>query len=91
MALAMFLIFVLYKGGVKVCGKKGLIEQRRNSKEKRDAAKFEKLRSRFENAEAAMKTETIESKGHVVDGNQGAVQVPHVTTLKQLPPFVFDA
>ena len=91
MALAMFLIFVLYKGGVKVCGKKGLIEQRRNSKEKRDAAKFEKLRSRFENAEAAMKTETIESKGHVVDGNQGAVQVPHVTTLKQLLPFVFDA
>ena len=91
MALAIFLIFVLYKGGVKVCGKKGLIEQRRNSKEKRDAAKFEKLRSRFENAEAAMKTETIESKGHVVDGNQGAVQVPHVTTLKQLPPFVYDA
>ena len=32
MALAMFLIFVLYKGGMKVCGKKGLIEQRRNSK-----------------------------------------------------------
>ena len=69
MALVMFLIFVLYKGSKKICGKKGLIEQRRNSKEQRDAAKFEKLRSKFENAEAAMKTETIESKGHVVDGN----------------------
>ena len=87
----MFLIFVLDKGGMKVCGKKGLIEQRRNSKEQRDAAKFEKLRSKFENAEAAKKPETIESKGHVLDGNQGAVQVPHVTTLKHLPPFVYNA
>ena len=91
MAIAILLIFILYKGGKKVCGKKGLLEQRRNSKEQRDAAKFEKLRTRFENAEAANKTETIESKGHVKDGNQGPAQVPHVTTLKQLPPFVFDA
>ena len=91
MALLIFLIFILYKGGMKVCGKKGLLEQRRNSKEKCDAAKFEKLRTRFENAEVANKTETIESKEHVMDGNQGPAQVPHVTTLKQLPPFVFDA
>ena len=91
MALAIFLIFVLYKGGVKVCGKKGLIEQRGNSKEKRDAAKFKKLRTRFENAEAVNKTETIESKGHVKDGQQGPAQVLHVTTLKQLPLFVFEA
>ena len=91
MAIAILLIFILYKGGKKVCGKKGLLEQSRNSKEKRDAAKFEKHRTRFENAEAANKTETIESKGRVMDGNQGAAQVLHATTLKQLPPFVFDA
>ena len=88
-ALVMFLIFILYKGGKKICGKKGLIEQRRNSKEQRDVAKFEKLRSKYENAEAAKKPETTESKGHVPDGNQGAVQAPNVTTLKQLPPFVY--
>ena len=88
-ALVMFLIFILYKGSKKICGKKGLIEQRRNSKEQRDAAKFEKLRSKFENAEAAKKPETTEYKGHVLDGNQGAVQVPNATTLKQLPPYVY--
>ena len=88
-ALVMFLIFILYKGGKKICGKKGLIEQRRNSKEQRDAAKFEKLRSKYEKTEAAKKTETTESKGHVPDGNQGAVQAPNVTTLKPLSPFVY--
>ena len=88
MALVMFLIFILYKGSNKIWGKKGLIEQRRNSKEQGDTAKFEKLRSKFENAEAAKKPETTESKGHVPDGNQGAVQAPNVTTVKPLPPFV---
>ena len=88
-ALVMFLIFILYKGGKKICGKKGLIEQRRNSKEQRDAAKFEKLRSKYEKTEAAKKTETTESEGHVTNGNQGAVEAPKVTELKQLPPFVY--
>ena len=54
-----------------------------------DTTKFEKLRSKYENAEAAKKPETTESKGHVPDGNQGAVQAPNVTTLKPLPPFVY--
>ena len=88
-ALVMFLIFILYKGGKKICGKKGLIEKRRNSKEQRDAAKFEKLRSKYEKTEATKKTETTEPEGHVTNGNQGAVQAPKVTELKQLPPFVY--
>jgi len=85
----MFLIFILFKGSKKICGKKGLIKKRRNSKEQRDIEKLEKLRSKYEKTEAAKKTETTESKGHVTDGNQGAVQAPNVTTLKQLPPFVY--
>ena len=91
MALVVLLIFILYKDGRKVCGKKGLLEKRRNSKPQRDAAKFEKLRTSFENAGAVNETDTNEIKGHVKNGNQGPAQAPHVTTLKQLPPFVFEA
>ena len=45
MAIVLLLIFILYKGGRKICGKNGLLEKRRNSKLQRDAAKFEKLRT----------------------------------------------
>ena len=55
----------------------------------RDIEKFEKLRSKYEKTEAAKKTETTEPEGHVANGNQGAVQAPKVTELKQLPPFVY--
>ena len=91
MAIVVLLILILYKGGRKVCGKNGLREKRRNSKLQCDAAKFEKLRTRFENAGAVNKTDTNELKGHVKDGNQGPAQALNVTTLKQLPPFVFEA
>ena len=91
MAIVLLLIFILYKGGRKICGKNGLLEKRRNSKLKWDTAKFEKLRTRFENTGAVTNRGTNKLKGHVTDGNQGPAQALNVTTLKQLPPFVFEA
>ena len=48
LAIGILAIFLIYKGGKKICGKKGYLEKRRESKLQRDAAKFEKLRIRFE-------------------------------------------
>ena len=87
--LVIFLIIISYFLCKKICGKQGLIEKRRNSKEQRDIEKFEKLKTKYEKTEAAKKTETKEPEGHVGTGNQGAVQAPKITEPKQLPPFVY--
>jgi len=91
MAIGLFLIFLLYKGGRKFSGKDGLLEKRRNSKLQRDAADFEKLRTGFENTGAVINREINELKGHVTDGSKGPAQALNATTLKQLPPFVYEA
>ena len=43
-----FAIFMLIKGIRKFCGKGGYLEKRKETKLKRDTAKFEKLKSKFE-------------------------------------------
>ena len=91
MAIGLLLIFLLYKGGRKICGKDGLLEKRRNSKLQRDAAKCEKLRTRFKNTGAVINRDINELKGHVTDGSQGPAQALKAATLKQLPPFVYEA
>ena len=55
MAIGLLLIFLIYKGGRNFFGKDGLLE-------KRDAAKFEKLRIRFENAGAVIERDNNELK-----------------------------
>ena len=57
----------------------------------RPAAKFEKLRTRFENTGAVANRDINELKGHVTDGSKGPAQALKATTLKQLPPFVYEA
>ena len=74
MAIGVFVIFLIYKGGKKICGKKGILEKRRESKLQRDAAKFEKLRIRFEKPGAVVEKDKVELKGHVIENCKGPVQ-----------------
>ena len=57
MVMGIFAIFMLVKGAKKLCGKGGYLERRKETKLKRDAAKFEKLRSKFEHIVEKDKTE----------------------------------
>ena len=91
MAIGLLIIFLFYKGGKKICVKDGLLEKRRESKLQQDAAKFEKLRIRFENTGAVIERDNNELKGHVTDRSKGPAQALNSTTLKQLPPFVLEA
>ena len=59
-----FAIFLMVKGLKKICGKGGYLEKRKETKLKRDTAKFKKLKSRFENTVEKDKGDT---KGHVPD------------------------
>ena len=64
LAIGILAIFLIVKGLKKFCGKGGYLEKRRESKLKRDAAKFEKLRIRFENT---VEKDKVDLKGHVTD------------------------
>jgi len=86
--LVIFLIIIFCFICKKICGKQGLIEKRRNSKEQRDIEKFEKLKTKFEKTEAAKKSDTKELEGDIGTGNQGA-QAPRITEPKQLTPFIY--
>ena len=57
MVMGTFAIFMLIKGARKFCGKGGYLERRKETKLKRDAAKFEKLKSKFEHIVEKDKTE----------------------------------
>ena len=48
LAIGILVIFLIFKGGKKFCGKGGYLEKRKESKLQRDAAKLEKLKIRFE-------------------------------------------
>ena len=48
-----FIIFLVFKGFRKVCGKDGYIQKRKETKWKRDAEKFAKLKSKFESGTEA--------------------------------------
>ena len=64
LAMGILAIFLIVKGLKKFCGKGGYLEKRKETKLKRDAAKFEKLKSRFKNIVEKDKTD---AKGHVID------------------------
>ena len=91
MAIGVLAIFLIYKGGKKICGKKGILEKRRESKLQREAAKFEKLRIRFEKPGAVIERDDFELKGHVTENCKGPVRELNAGNLKQLPPFILEA
>ena len=80
-----FAIFPMVKGLRKICGKGGYQEKRKETKLKRDAAKFDKLKSWFENIVEKDKTD---AKGHVPDNCKEPAKESHAVVIKQLPPFV---
>ena len=84
LVMGTFAIFLMVKGMNKFCGKGGYLERRKAMKLKRDAAKFEKLKSRFEHIVEKDKTD---AKGHVPDCKEIAKE-SHAVVIKQLPPFV---
>ena len=43
-----FIIYLVFKGFRRICGEGGYIQKRKETKWKRDAEKFEKLKSKFE-------------------------------------------
>ena len=43
-----FVIYLVFKGFRRICGEGGYIQKRKETKWKRDAEKFEKLKSKFE-------------------------------------------
>ena len=60
MVMGTFAIFMLTKGARKFYGKGGYLERRKETKLKRDATKFEKLKSKFEHI---VKKDKTEAKG----------------------------
>ena len=66
MVIGVFTIFMIVKGFKKLCGEGGYLQKRKEMKLKRDAAKFEKLKSKFEPVVEK------EAKGPVTDINKGA-------------------
>ena len=85
LAMEILAIFLIVKGLKKLCGKGGYLEKRKESKLKRDAAKFEKLKSRFENN---VEKDKVNVKGHVPDNCKEPVRDADAVVIKQLPPFV---
>ena len=88
LAIGILAIFLIYKGGKKICGKNGYLEKRKESKLQRDAAKFEKLKIRFEKT---VEQDKVDLKGHATDNCKGPVRELNAGGLKQLPLFVLEA
>ena len=64
--IGVFTIFMIVKGFKKLCGEGGYLQKRKEMKLKRDAAKFEKLKSKFEPVVEK------DAKGPTTDTNKGA-------------------
>ena len=86
--MGILVIVLIFKGMKRFCGKGGYLEKRKESKLQRDAAKFEKLRIRFEKT---VEQDKVNLKGHVTDNCKGPVRELNAGSLKQLPPFVLEA
>ena len=78
MVMGIFAIFMMVKGAKKFCGKGGYLERRKETKLKRDAAKFEKLRSKFEHIVEKDKTE---AKGHTKTTSKEPVKESHAVVF----------
>ena len=68
-----FIIFLVFKGFRKVCGKDGYIQKRKETKWQRDAEKFAKLKSKFESGNEAKEPEQNNIKGAAQNSEKVAV------------------
>ena len=66
LVMGVFTIFMMVKGFKMLCGEGGYLQRRKEMKLKRDAAKFEKLKSKFEPVVEK------EAKGPATDNIKGA-------------------
>ena len=73
MVIGVFIIFLVVKGIRKLCGEGGYIQRRKEMKLKRDAAKFEKLKSKFEPVADTKGPETDNIKGAATNTDRVAI------------------
>ena len=73
MVIGVFIIFLVVKGIRKLCGEGGYIQKRKEMKWKRDAEKFEKLKSKFETKAETKGPETDNIKGAATNTDRVAI------------------
>ena len=73
--IGVFTIFMIVKGFKELCGEGGYLQRRKEMKLKRDAAKFEKLKSKFEPVVEK------EAKGPATDNIKGAAKDTHTVAF----------
>ena len=77
LVMGIFAIFMLVKGIRKICGKGGYLEKRKETKLKRDAAKFEKLKSKFEQ----VVEKDTDAKGHATTTTKEPAKDTHTVAF----------
>ena len=78
LVMGVFAIFMMVKGFKKLCGEGGYLQRRKEMKLKRDAAKFEKLKSKFE---PAVEKDKTESKGPATDNIKEPAKDTHTVAF----------
>ena len=78
LVMGTFAIFMLVKGIRKIRGRGGYLERRKETKLKRDAAKFEKLESKFEHVVEKNKTD---AKGHATSNTKEPAKDTHTVAF----------
>ena len=68
-----FVIYLVFKGFRRICGEGGYIQKRKETKWKRDAEKFAKLKSKFESGTEAKGPEQNNTKEAAHDLDKVAV------------------
>ena len=68
-----FVIFLVIKGFRRICGEGGYIQKRKEMKWKRDAEKFEKLKSKFESVAETKGPEPNNKKGAATNADRVAI------------------
>ena len=68
-----FIIYLVFKGFRRICGEGGYIQKRKETKWKRDAEKFAKLKSKFESGAEAKGPEQNNTKEAANDSEKVAI------------------
>ena len=68
-----FVIYLVFKGFRRICGEGGYIQKRKETKWKRDAEKFAKLKSKFESAAETKGPEQNNTKEAANDSDKVAI------------------
>ena len=68
-----FIIYLVFKGFRRICGEGGYIQKRKETKWKRDAEKFAKLKSKFESAAETKGPEQNNTKEAANDSDRVAI------------------